>query len=163
MSTLGERISGYRKKCGMTQELLAEYMEVSPQAVSKWENNISCPDITALPRLADLFGISCDELLRGREEQTVRMLSEEEKKDVDKMLLQVRADTVAGDRVRVNLPVALVRIALELGMEVPGMDGQSAFQKIDLEKILRLVDEGVIGKLVEMESAEGDVVEITVK
>ncbi len=47
MSTLGTRIAEYRKQCGMTQEQLAEHMDVSPQAVSKWENDMSCPDIAA--------------------------------------------------------------------------------------------------------------------
>ena len=44
METLGKRISDYRKQKNMTQEQLAEAMEISPQAVSKWENDISCPE-----------------------------------------------------------------------------------------------------------------------
>lgn len=62
-NTLGERIKYHRKRLGMTQEQLAERMGVSPQAVSKWENNLSCPDISVLPELAALFGITVDELL----------------------------------------------------------------------------------------------------
>ncbi|MBE6985334.1 MAG: helix-turn-helix transcriptional regulator [Ruminococcaceae bacterium] len=61
--TLGERIKCHRKRLNMTQEQLAERIGVSAQAVSKWEHNQSCPDITVLPELADLFGISIDELL----------------------------------------------------------------------------------------------------
>lgn len=61
--TLGDRIKYHRKRLGMTQEQLAERMGVSAQAVSKWENNQSCPDISVLPDLADVFGISVDELL----------------------------------------------------------------------------------------------------
>ena len=63
MNTMGERIKHHRKRLGMTQEQLAERLRVSPQAVSKWENNLSCPDISLLPELADVLGISVDELL----------------------------------------------------------------------------------------------------
>ena len=65
-TSLGDRIKYHRKKLGMTQEQLAQRMGVSTQAVSKWENNLSCPDISILPELAEVFGISIDELL-GRE------------------------------------------------------------------------------------------------
>ena len=61
--TLGKRIMALRKTAGMTQEQVAERLGVSPQAVSKWENDISCPDVTMIPRIAQLFNISTDELL----------------------------------------------------------------------------------------------------
>lgn len=161
-NTLGARIAQYRRRANMTQEQLAEYMEVSPQAVSKWENDLTCPDITALPRLAGLFQISVDTLLRGEVMQEVRMLSPEEKKNMEGMLLRIRVHSAKGDKIKVNLPVALIKVALEIGLELPQFEGQEVLQRIDLEKIVRLVDEGVIGKLVEVESAEGDIIEITV-
>ena len=65
-NTLGKRIVQKRKQLAMTQEQLAEQLGVTAQAVSKWENDQSCPDITMLPRLAEIFGITTDELL-GRE------------------------------------------------------------------------------------------------
>lgn len=68
--TLGERIVDNRKRLKLTQEQLAERLGVTAQAVSKWENNQSCPDITMLPKLAELFGITTDELL-GYESKTV--------------------------------------------------------------------------------------------
>lgn len=67
MDTLGKRIVHHRKRLGLTQEQLAEKLGVTAQAVSKWENDQSCPDIAMLPLLADIFGISTDALL-GREE-----------------------------------------------------------------------------------------------
>ena len=66
-TTIGERIKYHRKRLGMTQEQLAERIGVSAQAVSKWENNLSCPDISILPELAALFGITVDELLGKNE------------------------------------------------------------------------------------------------
>ncbi len=61
--TLGKRIVSHRKRLGLTQDKLAEALGVTAQAVSKWENDQSCPDITTLPKLAQLFGITTDELL----------------------------------------------------------------------------------------------------
>ena len=69
--TLGEQIRAAREGKNLSQEELAEYMGVSRQAVSKWENDISCPDIMMLPQLADFFHVSVDELLRGRREESV--------------------------------------------------------------------------------------------
>ncbi len=68
--TLGKRIVMHRKRLGLTQEQLAESLGVTSQAVSKWENDQSCPDISMLPKLAQLFGISVDSLL-GNETQPV--------------------------------------------------------------------------------------------
>ena len=68
--TLGKRIMLCRKAKGLTQDQLAEKLGVTAQAVSKWENNQSCPDITMLPKLADIFGITTDELL-GRQSEHV--------------------------------------------------------------------------------------------
>ena len=64
--TMGKRITMLRKSKGMTQEQLAEKVGVTPQAVSKWENDISCPDISILPILANTLGVTADELLGSR-------------------------------------------------------------------------------------------------
>ena len=61
--TLGKRIMRHRKALGLTQDQLAEQLGITAQAVSKWENDQSCPDIAMLPRIARVFGISVDELL----------------------------------------------------------------------------------------------------
>ena len=68
--TLGKRIVTNRKRVKLTQDQLAERLGVTAQAVSKWENDQSCPDINILPKLAEIFGISTDELL-GRSYQPV--------------------------------------------------------------------------------------------
>ena len=60
--TLGTQIGLYRRKVNMTQEALAQKLGVTNQAVSKWESEQCCPDITLLPQIADIFGISLDEL-----------------------------------------------------------------------------------------------------
>ena len=70
--TLGKRIIQNRKRLGLTQDKLAERLGVTAQAVSKWENDQSCPDITMLPKLAEIFGITTDELLGIFREVPVR-------------------------------------------------------------------------------------------
>ena len=62
----GSKIAYYRKERGMTQEELASQFDISNQAVSKWETGQSYPDVELLPRIADFFEISLDELF-GRE------------------------------------------------------------------------------------------------
>lgn len=66
--TLGMMIATLRKEQGMTQLELAEKMGVTDKAVSKWERDLSCPDVNSLPKLAEVFGISVDELMQIRTE-----------------------------------------------------------------------------------------------
>ena len=62
--TMGKMIAAKRRELGMTQLELAEKMGVTDKAVSKWERDLSCPDVNSLPKLADIFDISVDELMR---------------------------------------------------------------------------------------------------
>lgn len=165
MDTLGKRIAALRKEKGMTQEELAEKLGVSPQAISKWENGQSCPDISLLPRLAAIFGVTTDLLLTGEQEATppVQMLPPEKRKDIKDMMLRILVESVDGDKVRVNLPMALVQVAMDMGMELPQVNGKDALKNIDLGKILELVRHGAIGNLVEIESADGDTVKVFVE
>ena len=64
--TLGAMIASLRKERQMTQLELAEQLGVTDKAVSKWERNLSCPDIAAIPKLADILGVSVEELLRAQ-------------------------------------------------------------------------------------------------
>ncbi len=69
--TLGKRIAAHRKRLGLTQDRLAELLGVTAQAVSKWENDQSCPDITMLPKLSEVFGITTDEMLGLKKEEPI--------------------------------------------------------------------------------------------
>lgn len=64
--TLGQRLTELRKKKGLSQDALAEALGVSRQSVSKWETDVSVPDLDKLVKLSDLFEISLDELVRGK-------------------------------------------------------------------------------------------------
>ena len=162
--TIGKRIALLRKEKGLTQEELAQHMGISPQAVSKWENDQTCPDISALPKLSRLLGVTVDELLEGKKElPAVRVLPPAERKDLKDMLLRITVDSADGDRVRVNLPIALLEVALEIGMEMPQVNGNDALKGIDLGKVLELVRQGCVGNLVEVDSADGDKIRIFVE
>ncbi|EMC15349.1 XRE family transcriptional regulator [Streptococcus mutans] len=62
--TLGMIISSLRKEKGMTQLELAEKMRVTDKAVSKWERDLSFPDINSIPKLAEIFEVSVDDLMK---------------------------------------------------------------------------------------------------
>ena len=66
--TLGTMIAELRKQHGMTQLELAEKMGVTDKAVSKWERDLSCPDINSLPKLAEILGVSVEELMQVKKE-----------------------------------------------------------------------------------------------
>ena len=66
--TLGMMIAELRKQKGMTQLELAEKMGVTDKAVSKWERDLSCPDINSLPTLAETLGVSVEELMQTKKE-----------------------------------------------------------------------------------------------
>lgn len=163
--TLGKRIGLLRRQKNLKQDDLAGMLDVSPQAVSKWENDQTCPDISLLPKLAQILGVSVDELLSGKQElePTVQMLPAEQRKDIKDMMLRIIVDSAEGDKVRVNLPMALVEVALEIGMEMPQINGNDALKGIDFQKIIQLVQQGVVGNLVEVESSDGDTVRIFVE
>lgn len=80
--TLGKMIAALRKENGLTQLELAEKMGVTDKAVSKWERDLSCPDISTIPKLAELFDIGVDELMQ----QKAGAAPEEGKKDYKAMV-----------------------------------------------------------------------------
>lgn len=96
---LGNTIARLRKERGMTQEQLANELNISYQAVSKWENGVSSPDLSNIKRLSELFGISIDELFglttRPEEHELPQIVSHsyvEQKTPEDPMETQDAAD-----------------------------------------------------------------------
>ena len=164
-TTLGKRIAALRREKELKQDELAAKLGVSPQAVSKWENDQTCPDISILPLLAKILGVSVDELLSGKQQEApaVRVLPENERKDIKDMMLRIVVKSINGDVARVNLPLAIIEVALDSGLNISQFSGNEALKNIDLNRIMNTVKQGVIGNLVEVESADGDTIQIFVE
>lgn len=160
--TFGQRFSRLRKQLGLKQETIAEKLNISAQAVSKWENDLSAPDISALPLLADILNVSLDELL-GREVIQTKVVPEGERKEINSMLLKINVLSADGDKIRINLPLSIIKVCLETGMKLPNINGKDSLKNIDFNQIFTMIEAGIIGKLVEVESADGDTVSITVE
>ena len=111
--------------------------------------------------ISEIFGVSVDYLL-GKNIDTPVVL-ETTKKDINKMLLKMVVNSQDGDKVRINLPLALIKIGLDSGVTMPQIKGNDALKSIDWKQVLELVDQGVMGRLLEVESADGDIVEIYVE
>ena len=71
---LGKKIRQLRFKAGLTQEQLTEKLGIGAQSVSKWENQVAMPDITALPLLAEIFGVQIDDLFDLTNEQRLNRI-----------------------------------------------------------------------------------------
>lgn len=162
MITIGQNISINRKEKGITQEQLAEICNVSPQAVSKWENDISYPDITLLKTIARTFGITVDKLLDDGSMPAV-ILSENE--SVKGKLLKIRI-VDHDDKINLNLPIALIELLLKDGniSDKIMLNGKaSSIKTVDFQQIMEMVSLGVLGKILEMESEDGTLMEIFVE
>lgn len=64
--TFGSMVAALRKEKGMTQLELAEKMGVTDKAVSKWERDLSFPDVNSIPRLAEIFNVTVEELIQAK-------------------------------------------------------------------------------------------------
>lgn len=104
--TLGMMISLLRKEKGMTQLELAKKMGVTDKAVSKWERDISFPDINSIPKLAEIFEISVDELMQVKSET---------KENIGKNKVDEIVDTaMKGIGIAMGIAVAVLSILGEL-------------------------------------------------
>lgn len=162
-SSFGKQFSNLRKEKKLTQERIADQLGVSSQAVSKWENDLSYPDIELLPEIAELLGTSIDELLGTKKDTEIMIVPEQERKHIDELILKIIINSNDGDKVRVNIPVALLKIGIEIGMNPQVTSNHDSLKNINFSEILTMIEKGVIGKLVEIESSDGDCVEIFVE
>ena len=160
--TFGQRFARLRKNKGYTQEQIADKVNISYQAVSKWENDISSPDISILGELANILGVTIDELLGRVDPNEVKLVDKTERKDLKNMVLKIIVDSNDGDKVNIKLPMLLIKTFLDSGMAVP-VSGNKALENIDFKQVFDLVEQGVIGELVNVESSDGGIVRIVVE
>lgn len=159
--TFGQRLQRLRKNAGLTQEDVAAKLNITAQAVSKWENDVSAPDISVLVELSDILRVTLNELL-GKQTETT-LLPETQRKDINCMFFRVKILSKDGDKVNVNIPLALAKAILDSGAELPQIQGKDLLGNIDFKQIFALVESGVVGKMVEVESKDGDFVEVWVE
>ena len=160
--TFGQRFLKLRKARNLTQEDIAKKLNISAQAVSKWENDISSPDIALLPEIASIFNITVDELL-GKETNKTEVLPEGKRKDINSMMLYINILSADGDKVKVNLPMSLIIACVNSGINISNISSNNKLNEIDFSQIIALVEQGVVGKLVEIESKDGDTLVISVE
>lgn len=159
--TIGKKLHELRKQSGFTQDYVAEKLGVSAQAVSKWENDIACPDIMTLPNIAELYGITIDELFKNEEVQSNVKYEKTEKVNENELVFRVYVDTVNGDTVKVNLPYVLVKELIKVGKNVSftGVD----LSGVDFESIFKMVEMGVLGEIVTVKTQNGDDIRVVVE
>lgn len=158
--TLGERLSVARKIKGLTQEDFANYLDVTPQAVSKWENNLSCPDILILPKISEILGVGIEELLTGetkRKEAPKRTVT-----DNSKLKLKIRITPVNKKPTNITVPVALAKKVARIGNGISGIVGNTSISNAQMEEILQLTEEGVVGEILNVEAEDGTVISIEI-
>ena len=160
--TFGQRLQRLRKNVNLTQEDVATKLNITAQAVSKWENDVSAPDISVLVELSDILGVTLDSLL-GKETPTTTLVPEAQRKDVNNMFFRIRVNSKEGDKVKVNIPLALAKVFVDSGATMPQINGKDVLSGIDFKQLFELIEQGVVGKLIEVESADGDIVEVWVE
>lgn len=120
--TLGQNLYNLRTKANMTQEQLAEKMNVSRQSISKWESDASRPDLEKLKLLAELYQISVDELL-GKE-AIIPVSSDSTKKDKD--ILHLKRITAGLGVVSLVLASSLIAVTVSLSTQINALRNQVA-------------------------------------
>ena len=160
--SFGQRFQRLRKAKGFTQEQIAERVNISYQAVSKWENDISSPDISILGELANILEVTVDELLGRVDPNKVTLVEEPQRKELKNMLLKIIVDSKDGGKVNIKLPMLIIKTFLDSGMPI-SINGNKSLENIDFKQIFDLVEQGVVGELVNIESNDGEIVRIVVE
>ena len=161
--TLGQRIARLRKEKKFTQDDLARKFNVSTQAISKWENDLSSPDISILKELANTLGVTIDYLLSNETTEIVNFVPQSERKDINKMILRVLILSNEGSKVNVNLPLPIVIACVNSNINVPSINGSTTLNSIDFKEIIKLIEQGVVGELVNIESEDGNTIKVFVE
>lgn len=159
--TIGEKIADLRKSSNLTQEQLAQKLNITPQSVSKWENNVTCPDVSLLLPLANIFDVTVDEMLGKSIPEEFIPAEKLTKKQLSKLELIVKVLSQDGDKVNIRLPYNVIKTAINTGMKIPSISEK--LNGVDFQQVFDCVECGMIGKIVEVESKEGDIVEIAVE
>lgn len=111
-NTIGQFIAVLRKANGMTQQEVADRLNVSNKAVSRWERDECSPDISLIPAIAEMFGITCDELLKGEKNSSFLSDMSNKNQKTEKQINALVARTVSGFKTMVYISLAVSVIGL---------------------------------------------------
>lgn len=161
--TIGKKLYELRKQSGFTQDYVAEKLGVSAQAVSKWENDIACPDIMTLPHIAELYGITVDELFKNDDVKSNVKFEKEEKVNENELVLRVYVDTSNGDDIKVNLPYILVKELINVGKDISSVFTGIDLTAVNFESVFKMVELGVLGEIVTVKTQNGDDIRVVVE
>lgn len=158
---LGKTINELRKKNNMTQEELASKLGVSAQAVSKWENDLACPDISLLQDLSKMFGITVDELLNGEYEKK----DNSNKNDIlthsnnnNKCIKKINIDVDNNGKItNVSFPIEIVRFGMNIGSALGGLTNNQS------EIIMNAIENGLSGEILKVNGENGEIITISLE
>ena len=105
-NSIGQFIAALRKANGMTQQDVADRLNVSNKAVSRWERDECAPDISLIPALAEMFGVTCDELLKG-ERITESMVQDRKEPKVEKQVKNMINRTISAFKTQIWIALAI--------------------------------------------------------
>lgn len=107
--TFGNMVAALRKEKGMTQLELAEKMGVTDKAVSKWERDLSFPDVSSIPKLAEILGVSVDELMQVK--------AESKEEPIKKKIDEIEDVAFKGVALAMGIAVVVLSIMKQIEME----------------------------------------------
>ena len=120
--TIGKFITALRKANGMTQKDLAEQLNVSDKTVSRWERDEGTPDLAMIPVIAEIFGVTCDELLRGeRKSPAERKLISEQEQDSEEQEFTGKGEKQKQRLLKLTLSQYQNRTYIAMGISVVGI------------------------------------------
>lgn len=114
--TIGKFIAVLRKSSGMTQKQLAQMLNVSDKTISHWERDESAPDISVIPIIAEIFGVTCDELLHGEKLTKDSPKSDSFVRKGEKQLKYLIDNKLNSLRLRTIIPIALTVLGFIAGL-----------------------------------------------
>ncbi len=167
--SLGSRIAELRKKNNLTQEDFASALGVTAQAVSKWENDVSCPDIMLLPKIAEILGVTIDELMGVKPiEETATpspsmpALSNEELAKLKIRVLVIDNNMPDKKPINISIPVPFVLKAANFGVKISGILGNDTISDEQFKNITDIIKSGVTGEILNIDTDDNKTVKIEV-
>lgn len=152
-NTIGQNIAFFRKKMGMTQEELSEKMNVTSQAVSKWENDLSYPDLECINRLSHILGTTVDIIING--EDTFPEVRVSENTNIEKriMVITTKLKKPTEGTAKLRLPMELL-LKLSVNDKLVEVVGEEQAKWV--EEGLNLAVAGVVGTVLSVNNEDVD-------